>query len=480
MTEPMIVVGPGDLDYDDKRKICNSRFDLMPDLICMCRSADHVREALDLAREKGPPVRIRSGGHHHEGMCSANGALVIDLSEIDHIDFGSDLVSLGPGAPLGSVYKGAEAAGQLFCGGGCGDVRVGGLVQGGGWGPYSRRLGMSCDRLVGVAIVTADGKVRDVTDTSDPDLMRAIRGGGGGNFGVVTDFLFKPAERPESVLLFSMTWDDRSLAAKVADEWRCNFPSDADHRLTTFCRLTAMGPDPGDDDHPVVIGGGFLGDFDELQGVLRGLRPETYDDGDLPDPTSARGAQGLHGLTSLYQPGPPLAALRQRLPGVAEEDLVNSCAGVAHRHKVSSSFPVAGSEAEVVCKAAEVVAQGPPSAEGRYYLSLHCLGGAIAADHVPPNSFAFRDRPFLLQYQAWWVSDPDLDDLSIGWVRDFREKLAGLTEGAFINFPDRDLADDRRDLLYQYYGDNLDDLIEVKYRVDPDDIFHFGMSIPTS
>lgn len=480
MSESMVIIYPGDPDYDDEREICNSRFDLRPALICLCRSAGHVQEALALAQEKGSPVRVRSGGHHHEGMCSANGALVIDLSGIDHVDFGSDPVSLGPGARLESVYEEAKAAGQLFGGGGCGDVRVGGLVQGGGWGPYSRHLGMTCDRLVGVEIVTADGKVHDVTDASDPGLMRAIRGGGGGNFGVVTNFFFEPAERPASVLLFGMTWDDRDLVAKVVDEWRCNFPSDADHRLTTFCRLTALAADPGHDDHPVVIGGGFLGDFDELQGTLRRLLPDTYDHGDLPDPTSARGLQGLDGLTSHYQPGPPLAALRQRLPGMAEEDLANTCAGISHRHKVSSSFPVAGAEAEVVSRAAEVVAQESPSAEGRYYLSLHCLGGAIAADLVRPNSFAFRDRPFLLQYQAWWVSDPALDDLSIGWVRDFREKLAGITEGAFINFPDRDLADDRRDLLDQYYGDKIRDLIDVKGRVDPGDVFHFGMSIPTS
>ncbi len=210
----------GEAGYDEARKISNSRFDLYPEAICYCASAEDVRDALALARKEGLPLRIRSGGHHHEGMCSADGALIVDLSSIDGIAFDGEEARIGPGARLGNVYDAVQAAGRLFSGGGCGDVCVGGLVQGGGWGPYSRALGLTCDRLTGFEMVDARGEVRTVTEESDPDLLWAVRGGGGGNFGVLTGFRFELAPRPEHVLSFSLTWSDAGLVAPVLDEWR--------------------------------------------------------------------------------------------------------------------------------------------------------------------------------------------------------------------------------------------------------------------
>ncbi|HSL81535.1 MAG TPA: BBE domain-containing protein [Thermoanaerobaculia bacterium] len=166
------------------------------------------------------------------------------------------------------------------------------------------------------------------------------------------------------------------------------------------------------------------------------------------------------------------------------EDLKDTCAGVPHRHKVSSSFPngafLDGDEA--VERIVEFVAASRHEAEARLYLSLHCLGGAIAKPAPDWSAFAFRQQPFLLQYQAWWATtgDPRLGDRCIRWVRDFRRQMDGFTEFAFINFPDRDLAADRKTLLRYYYAQNLERLIEVKRRVDPQDLFRFGMSIPTA
>jgi hypothetical protein len=470
----MRVIRKGEKGYDTARRIGNSRFDLRPAVLCFCSSAADVTEALAMARAEGLGVRIRSGGHHHEGMCSGDGVLVIDLSGMHRVDLESDPAVVGPGATLGAIYDEADAQERLFPGGGCRDVRVGGLVQGGGWGPYSRHLGLTCDRLVGFRMVTAEGAVLDVTEESDPELLRAVRGGGGGNFGVVTELRFDLPRRPKAVTSFTMTWGDVGLVAAVADEWRRNFPDDTIDRLTTFCRLTAIGSRGESEDHPVVLGGAFLGEPDELKTLLLRLLPKTFEHGDLRVDVS-RSA-----FTSMYQPGPPIAALRRSLPGVAEEDLVNTCLGVPHRHKVSSSFPDPGFGDEAMEAMVAFVSKAPPTTEGRFYLSLHCLGGDVARRDPSSSSFAFRDRPFLLQYQAWWVADPALDADCIRWVRDFREKMVPYTGFAFINFPDRDLAQDRKKLARQYYAHKLGGLISVKRRLDPEDVFAFGMGIPTS
>jgi hypothetical protein len=466
-------IDKGKPGYDKARVIANSRFDLYPTRICYCESAKDVQQTLAQARDQGIPVRIRSGGHHHEGMCSADGALIVDLSRIDHIRFDGDQAWIGPGAKLEAVYAAMKAEGHLFSGGGCGDVRVGGLVQGGGWGPYSRHLGMTCDRLLGFEIVTAGGERITAGGSDHPALTWAVRGGGGGNFGVVTDFRFELAPRPAHVESFTITWDEQSLVAPVVEEWRRNFPHDPNHDLTTFCRLTVVGPGSGDS--PVLIGGIFLGPWDELVDHLRELLPDTFDRGHLERPPE--------GLTTHpdYQPGPPLAPLRALHSGVADQDLADTCAGIPHRHKVSSSFPnrrfLDGDDA--VRAIVDYLAGSRHEPEARLYLSLHCMGGSIAAKPADWSAFAFRDKPFMLQYQAWWAgADRELQRRCLDWVTGFRKRMADYTEFAFINFPDADLASDRKQLLRYYYAGNLDQLIAIKRSYDPHNLFDFGMSIP--
>ncbi len=125
--------GPG---YQDARRIANARFDYLPQFVCYCEDRADVVEALRFAKRTKLPVRVRSGGHHHEGMCSGNGVVIIDLSRLSRIRFsgGGSSVWIGPGARLQDVYSRVQEKERLFPGGGCGDVRVGGLVQGGGWG----------------------------------------------------------------------------------------------------------------------------------------------------------------------------------------------------------------------------------------------------------------------------------------------------------------------------------------------------------
>jgi len=478
----MNCVKPGDRDYDASRRISNARFDLRPSSICYCQSDDDVRQAL---RDGRPGyVRVRSGGHQHEGMCSGEGVLIVDVSKLDTIYINGDLLVVGPGARLGNVYKALWPKRRLLPGGGCGDVCVGGLVQGGGWGLYSRALGLTCDRLAGFRIVKADGQILDVTkDGPDSRLFWAVAGGGGGNFGVVTEFRFHLGRLDSAITSFTVSWADRTLTAAVINDWRKHFPGDADTRLTSFCRATTLAGGASLD-QPVVIAGNFLGDQPELEDILPRLLPDTYsakyDVSFSRVDTVTDGRQAFQHPE--YQPGPPADALRE-LAEFADEargDLGSTCDGIPFPHKISSCYPRDQFGDDAVQQIESFILGSRTERTARRYLSLHCFGGAIGNAN-DSSCFAFRQKPFLLQYQAWWANkeQTDVGERCINWVAAFREAMRPHTEFAFINFPDRDLpATSRKTLLERYYGPSLAPLIAVKGQYDPGNLFDFEMGIP--
>jgi len=496
----MKIVRPGDPEYESDRRIANARFDYRPSYICYCRHVADVKEAIGLAKKekaKNPEfgIRIRSGGHQHEGMCSGNNVLIIDLSGMQNICFSNNLetVRIEAGAKLADVYEQTWARNRILPGGGCGDVRIGGLVQGGGWGPYSRALGLTCDRLSGFRMVKADGEEIEVTGAKDDphhDLFWAVCGGGGGNFGVITEFTFKLAGLPFPIWQFTLTWKEQKWVRPVIEEWCKNFPGNEEFRLTSFCRLGAAGsPDP-----PVIVAGFFLEDQAPLEALLKSLLPKTYAAKSPPppplftpvhQPVVSDPRRLVHHPE--YQPGPPLAA-----PALAaEEPPKDTCDGGYYPHKVSSCFPNAifSTSSKAMETIVAYLAQSKPETMARRYLSLHCMGGTINSDPAWAREwscFPFRDKPFMLQYQAWWGdrNDKPLGDRCLAWVRGFRETMKPYTEGAFINFPDKDLVpnpntpDGRKALLRYYYAHNLEPLIERKRKYDPENFFNFEMGIP--
>lgn len=459
----MDIVQPGDPGYDSDRQISNARFDLRPAYIYYCEDSADVAQALADARNADRGFRVRAGGHQHEGMCSGNGVLMIDVSRIDHITPapGEETAWIGPGAKLQNIYGAMFGYGRLIPGGGCGDVHIGGLVQGGGWGPYSRKLGLTCDRLIGFRMVTADEQPIEVTarDARYDDLFWAIRGAGGGNFGVVTDLQFSLAKNEGQIWQFAARWESWDDVQATIEQWMNSFPGDPDWNLTTFCRVSADG-EPHDP--PLIISGNYLGTQAALEQTLRRLLGDRYDPEKIKySPVNAIGKL----INPEYQPGPSLS---------------DTCAGNPFRHKVSSCFPTAAFGPDAVRRLVEYLRASPREVDARRYLSLHCMGGFIDSADNPNRSrscFPYRARPFMLQYQAWWQllpADPGRDSRNLQWVATLRDQMksAGYTEGAFINFPDRDVP------LPSYYAGSLPRLQQVKRTYDPNDRFRFEMSIP--
>ncbi|HET8774641.1 MAG TPA: FAD-dependent oxidoreductase [Thermoanaerobaculia bacterium] len=335
--------------FNKAREISNARFNYNPAVIYFCESVADVQKAISDAKAQGLYVRVRSGGHQHEGMCSGPNVLIIDVSRIAVIKVEGDQVRLGPGAKLGKVYSTLWDAGMLFPGGGCKDVCVGGLVQGAGWGPYGRSLGFTCDSLTWFRMVKADGSCVEVTNSptdKNADLFWAVCGGGGGNFGVITEFLFRPGRLTTPIWSFTAKWADASLVKKVIIDWRDNFPDKADRRLTSFARLSAVkgnSPDPA-----AIVAGFFIGKQEDLQPMVQRLLPNTWASAKICyDPVYEKKEGGARAFQHPeYQPGPPsdavraLAAFGDAPPG----DLSDTCAGVPFPHKIRPAFPRRDSE----------------------------------------------------------------------------------------------------------------------------------------
>jgi len=206
------IVRPGDPDYEEARTDFNTRFSIFPRAILFACCARDVADAIVWARRHGVPIRARSGGHSYEAYSLVDDGLVIDVTQLDRVRVRHHdrIATVGAGAALLDVYQAMWDQAQVaFPGGSCSTVGVAGLTLGGGFGLLSRQLGLTCDALLEGEMVTADGEIVRASDRENRDLFWALRGGGGGNFGIVTELVF----RVHPVTNVSLaTWDGRSTS----------------------------------------------------------------------------------------------------------------------------------------------------------------------------------------------------------------------------------------------------------------------------
>ncbi|TCC29985.1 FAD-binding oxidoreductase [Kribbella speibonae] len=232
----MDLIGPDHPLYDVLRKPALPQYDgIRPAAIAQCSSTSDVIEALSYARSAGLPVTPRGGGHCFAGRSSTTG-LMLDLSPLSSVSVTGASATIGAGARLAVVYQGLHEYG-LTIPAGCGPtVGVAGLTLGGGLGLLGRRYGLTCDRLVAATVVLADGNVLVCDADRNPDLFWALRGSGGGQFGVVTSLTFAAVPSPTATR-FKLTWP-RSHAAEVIAAWQSWAP-DAPDDLTASLTVTA-------------------------------------------------------------------------------------------------------------------------------------------------------------------------------------------------------------------------------------------------
>lgn len=432
---PETTVWPDDPAYEEARRTFNLRLSRFPTAIASCATPDEVSGCMLWARENDIRVSIRSGGHGYEGYAVLEDALVIDVSAMSKIEV--DLVqgtaTVGAGVRLIDLYRQLWSYGMTIPAGACPGVGIAGLTLGGGIGFLSRQFGLTCDNLLAAELVTADGAIIRTSRDERPDLFWALRGGGGGNFGVATSFTFllTPIAEVTSVTI-SWPWDD---AAAVLDAWQRVAPF-VDDRLTLG--LTIGPPSDG-----TITMHGLMNASPDL------LWP-------LLEPLLAVGAP----LEPIVASMPFLAAAEQLAgPGAAHATFKNA-----------SAFAFEPLSPEAIATLVDWLRAAPTAAN---LVSFFPLGGAVG--RVLPRGTAYPHRAALfdLQYQAYWF-DPAEADVDLAWLRGMRDAMRPFTRGAYINYIDADLPDWAED----YHGPNLSRLRRIKARYDPDGVFAGPQTIP--
>jgi FAD/FMN-containing dehydrogenase len=234
----------GDEGYDSARAVWNAMVDRSPAVVVRCASSADVAAAIDFARRNGLEVGVRCGGHSVLGISVPDGGLLIDLSGLRavHVDAEARRARVQGGALLGDLDRAAQAFGLATTAGNVSHTGVGGLTLGGGMGWLARRLGLACDNVDSYKIVTADGATLQVSESQHEDLFWGLRGGGG-NFGVVTEFEFRLHEVGTSALLVDRTFD-LAEAPSAMRRWRDLLGDNVPREATPVAWIGTVGDSP--------------------------------------------------------------------------------------------------------------------------------------------------------------------------------------------------------------------------------------------
>jgi len=422
------VLLPGTPGYGRARLVFNSRFDgRRPAAVVRPVDPRDVRAIVRWADRYDARLVPKSGGHSYAGYSASPGAVVVDLGRFRGIRpvAGNRRARIGAGARLIDVYTVLSRRGVTVPAGTCPTVGLGGLALGGGYGLASRRFGLTADNVRALTIVTADGRIRRADRDTNEDLYWACRGGGGGNFGIVTGFELE-THRARGAAYFFISWP-WSQASAAIDAWQ-RFAPNAPDGLTSILNLST-GP-------RVSAAGQFFGSTARLRQLLRPL-------------TRIAGASLSVGESGYF-------------------DLMLRWAG-GSRTSPRSSFwgrsdyvakPLSSKARRALIRQVE----SPGGATGA--LLLDAYGGAINRVRPRATAFVHRDQLFSIQYLSY---------SSGRWVTRAHRAMRPYVSGqAYQNYIDADLARWQR----AYYGRNLDRLREVKKQYDPDFRFRFRQAIP--
>jgi FAD/FMN-containing dehydrogenase len=434
------LVLPGDQGYPAAARVYNPLFDgRRPAAVARCERPADVRACVEVAAGSRIPIAARSGGHSYAGYSNADGALIADLSPMSSVDVRGGTAVIGAGAKLIDVYAGLAAQGRCLPAGSCPTVGISGLTLGGGIGVLAREYGLTCDKLTAAEVVTADGKLVTASADAEPDLFWALRGGGGGNFGIVTSFTFDAPEAADLVV-FSLRFDGAAADVVAAwQEWIAGLPNE----MWSNCVVSGGSP-------PTArVGGCFVGTERDCERLLAGFGPAA----------SSRVVS-----TKSY-----LDAMRY-FAGCSAQSVRQCHAAAAGGNLGRESF-VASSRilAEPVGDTAALV--GLVDGRARTDLLLDSLGGAVA--DVAPDATAFPHRTALASAQIYAGAEAggQAATRAVDEVRDGLGELTG--QLGYVNYIDPDMPD----WASAYYGDNLARLREVADRYDPDGVFAFAQGL---
>jgi hypothetical protein len=436
---------PGESGYEDARTIWNGMVARVPGLIARCADVRDVQNAVRAASETGILTAIRCGGHSLAGFSTCDGGLVIDLSRMRQVSVDPEArrAKIAGGCLLGSIDTATQKAGLVFPSGVVSHTGASGLILGGGTGWLTRRFGLSCDNVDGFTLVTADGSLVRANAKENPDLFWALRGGGG-NFGVVTEFELKL--HPLTSVVLAEGLSPEADIRRLLESWR-DFMSEAplDLKWNIDLRLAAHTK-------KVPI---------ELRGRPAASSSLVW----TGDPEAGR--PYLERALSMCRPDSVSSKSVSfvNLQTMADDDFPHG----RRYYTKSGYFPYLDDGAiDLMLEAVATI----PSSETQ--IELAYLGGAAA--RVSPDETAFGDRsaPFIMNLLANW-SEASSDAGNISWIRGlFNQLRPAMKPGVYINF----MSGDEQDRVPEAYRERWDHMVAVKTHYDPNNFFRLNQNVP--
>ncbi|HKT40195.1 MAG TPA: FAD-binding oxidoreductase [Ktedonobacterales bacterium] len=438
------LIQPGDAAYEEARKVYNGMIDKRPGLIARCVDAADVIASVNFAREHHLLLAIRGGGHNGPGLSTCDDGLVIDLSEMKgvHVDPKQRTARVAGGATWGEVDHATHAFGLATPSGFISTTGVGGLTLGGGIGYLARTYGLSLDNLLSVDMVLADGSYVTASADEHPDLFWAVRGGGG-NFGVVTSFVFRLHE-VSTVYGGPIFWP-LDQAKELLAFWR-DYITNAPRDINGWFGFVTVPPVPlfPEQFHlkkMCVIVWCYTGPLDQAEKRFAPIRafgtPAIDAAGPIPWPVLQQLFDGL------YPPG---------LQWYWKADFFNDLSDQA---------------IELHTKYAEQL----PTMHSTMH--LYPISGAVHDVGKDETAFNFRNANFA-EVMVGVDPDPANNERMTAWARNYWTALHPYSAGGgYINM----IMDEGQDLVRAAYGENYDRLAQIKAKYDPDNLFRVNQNI---
>jgi FAD/FMN-containing dehydrogenase len=442
------IVTPGDDGYAEASRIWNGAHDSQrPALVVRCTGAADVIASVGFARSNGLTIAVRSGGHSVAGFSTSDDAVVIDLSSMTkvRVDPAALRATVGGGAVWADVDHETQAHGLATTGGLVSSTGVAGFTLGGGVGWTMRKFGLACDNLAAADVVTADGRLVHASETENADLLWGLRGGGG-NFGIVTEFEFELHRLGPIVYAGPIFYpgDDAHDLLRVFRDWA----RDAPDEITGLVNLTTAPPLPviPEEWHGKKVAAFIAtstGPVDDGDALVRAVRDVAEPIVDLLGPMPYQVIQTL--IDPLWQKG---------------------------IHAYFKATNLARLDDELIGRLCELhlVAPGP-----QCETHVHQMGGSVGRVAEGATAFAERSMPFVLNAVTGW-HDPDVSTAHTDWARAVVAAASDASTGrAYVNF----LGD--TDAARTSYGDETyARLVSLKNRYDPTNVFRLNQNIEPS
>ncbi|CAG8507763.1 15066_t:CDS:2 [Acaulospora morrowiae] len=442
-------VFPNDAVYSQDIIDENTRITFKPAVIVYATSVEDVQTSVKCATTLKIGITARSGGHSYEkyGTGGRDGVLVVDLANLNNITINNSKKTavIGAGNKLGPIYYTLSQSGFLIPAGSCPSVGVGGHSMGGGYGLYGRKFGLASDHISSVNMVNANGDLITASTDENPDLFFALRGAGGGSYGIVTDITFNLSPVPPTVTSFTLTYDPSKLQLTfdAMNQVGTSLPAEMTISLS-------ISP------NNVQIVGVHLGSSESAQSALKKfIKVSSPTDTQFNEETFfasvvRMGFQGFQGtINPTHHPNSFKAkSFFVKSPGL-------SSAGVQSINNFLNTI------------------------ECSTFAEFDLFGGG-AANSIAPDETAFvhRDTLYLIQLYTTLTGDESTDKICLDKLTSFGITFQKRFTSYFSyqNYIDRDL----QDWQHRYYGSNFERLTKVKQKYDPKNLFNFPQSIPTS